>query len=188
MFDLWLDVVAFPTFPRLPEKTLRLLIVIVLVGCRYLRIAIRHDMMYRNDPDSFKLSGIHAVYRLSAALRCNLYAVAAIRECIAIRRIAMICRRAVGTIVRGDIGGGGLTLYPHREGGGHACFMVGCRRLHRESVKTSGIPRGSSTWPYIVSFLFGYAICALRNDMMRHVVREKRSIISGISERLSFTL
>jgi hypothetical protein len=74
--------------------------------------------MYRNDPDSFKLSGIHAVYRLSAALRCNLYAVAAIRECIAIRRIAMICRRAVGTIVRGDIGGGGLTLYPHREGGG----------------------------------------------------------------------
>ena len=79
MFDLWLDVVAFPTFPRLPEKTLRLLIVIVLVGCRYLCIAIRHDMMYRNDPDSFKLSGIHAVYRVSAALRCNLYAVAVIR-------------------------------------------------------------------------------------------------------------
>ena len=117
MLVLWLDVVAFPTFPRLPEKTLRLLIVIVLVGCRYLRIAIRHDMMYRNDPDSFKLSGIHAVYRLTAALRCNLYAVAAIRECIAIRRIAMICRRAVGTIVRGDIGGGRSRFIPIGRGG-----------------------------------------------------------------------
>jgi hypothetical protein len=42
----------------------------------------------------------------------------------------------MGTIVRGGIGGG-LTLYPHREGGGHACFMVGCRRLPDFRVGTN---------------------------------------------------